>query len=195
MQGMPRRMASAMRWAFVIATSACAGGALASPTAADDAAVYRAALLPRPDDGLVFRRVVQRTTEPTPEDTGGIPERLAMHAPRLPGLDPSTVRSFLALNGQVAAVPELGDSTLSWISREAWRTMMDEEDAWRDFDRRHPRSGGITLLSRVGYSRDGAQALVYVMRACPLCGEGEYVLLARANGQWRVSARANDWNS
>jgi hypothetical protein len=195
MKGMPRWMPNAMRWAFVVAISACAGGAMEARTAVDDAAVYRAALLPKPDDGIVLRRVVQQTTEPTLEDLGGIAERLAMHARQLPGLDTSTVRSFVAFNGQVAVVPELGDSTLSWVSKKEWRSLFDGEDGGSEFFSRHPDSGGVTLLSRVGYSRDGTQALVYVVRACPLCGEGEYVLLVRANGQWRVWARANDWNS
>jgi hypothetical protein len=50
------------------------------------------------------------------------------------------------------------------------------------------------VLSRIGYSRDGAQALVYVTRACHPCGGGsDYVLLSRARGVWTVTARSDVW--
>lgn len=73
------------------------------------------------------------------------------------------MQSFFSRNRVSEPLPEV-DSTVAWIS----------------------------VLSRIGYSDDGAQALAYVTHACPLCGYGQYVLLARSGDGWTVAAAALD---
>ena len=60
--------------------------------------------------------------------------------------------------------------------------------------RAYPRDGeGVTYLrfSRVAFSRDTTQALLYVSIHCgALCGRGEFILLERTPGNtWRVRSR------
>jgi hypothetical protein len=163
----------------------------------DDVAIYRAVLAPEVDD-YVRRRVIQRTTEPVmdlPAEGLSVVRRLAMHAPGLPGLDTSTVRAFLALHREVVDLPDLGDTTLSWVSDDEWRSLVRTAQGWSTFFDRYPESGGVTLLSRIAYSADGSQALTYVARVCPLCGGSDYFLLSCVNGQWRIIARVEDWRS
>lgn len=58
---------------------------------------------------------------------------------------------------------------------------------WSAFYGRFPGSSGRVQLSRVGFSRDGATALVLVEYACgALCGGTIYAVLARTPGRWRV---------
>jgi hypothetical protein len=163
----------------------------------DDVAVYQAVLAPDVDD-YARRRVIQRTTEPVMEVPAGgqsVERRLAMQAAGLPGVDTSTVRAFLALHREVVDLPDLGDTTLSWVSQDEWRSLVRTAQGWSTFFDRYPESGGVTLLSRIAYSADGLQALTYVARACPLCGGSDYFLLSRVNGQWRITARVADWRS
>ncbi len=154
-----------------------------------DAEIYRVVL------ASAGSRIVQRSTAGPLESMGNVRERLEMHAGGLPGLDRSTIRAFLANHRIETPVPELGDSSIVWMSREEWRAFAGRRDGWAELDERYPGNAGVILLSRVGYSRDGAQVLVYVTTACPLCGSGEYVLLARGGNGWTIVARAQDWVS
>ena len=61
------------------------------------------------------------------------------------------------------------------------------EAEWEKFYDKFPNSQGIMSLSRVGFNQDGTEALVYVEDWCGwLCGEGNYVLLSKENGQWVI---------
>ncbi|HEX2081340.1 MAG TPA: hypothetical protein VHG08_26790 [Longimicrobium sp.] len=154
-----------------------------------DAAIYRVVL------ASTQSRIVQRSTAGPLESMGDVAERIAMHADALPGLDGSTIRSFLARHRMETPVPDLGDSSIVWMSREEWRAFAGRRNGWAALDERHPGNAGVILLSRVGYASDGTQALVYVTTACPLCGSGEYVLLARRGNGWTITGRAQDWVS
>jgi len=58
---------------------------------------------------------------------------------------------------------------------------------WQAFYHRFPGSSGVIHLSRVGFSRDGAWALMLVEYGCGgLCGGTIYVLLSHQSGRWRV---------
>jgi hypothetical protein len=62
---------------------------------------------------------------------------------------------------------------------------------WNAFYRRFPGSPGLVAISRVGFGRDGASALVLVEYGCGgLCGGTIYVLLAQQSGRWRVTRTA-----
>ena len=61
---------------------------------------------------------------------------------------------------------------------------------------RYPRSQGVTLLSRVGFSRDRTLAVVLdgTMRA-PLYGHGFVYLLRKVKGEWRIIEMEEKWRS
>ncbi|HEX6368075.1 MAG TPA: hypothetical protein VF006_04020 [Longimicrobium sp.] len=190
----PHRIFCASGWALALAATACAGFAPGDMLpAVDDAAVYRAVLTAERARGLI-RPLVQRTSEPVLEFGGAdLAERLAKLPIALQGLDETTVRSFLALNGHVTRIPDLRDTTVSWVSREEWRAWGYGWDQYLALDR---DSAGVIVFSRVGYSRDGTQALVYVTRPCNPCGGwSDYVLLSRTRGVWTVTDRWTEWQT
>jgi hypothetical protein len=56
---------------------------------------------------------------------------------------------------------------------------------WGDFYKKHETAWGIVQFSRIGFSRDGAQALVYFGYGCGgLCGYGGYWVMRKQNGVW-----------
>ena len=53
------------------------------------------------------------------------------------------------------------------------------------------RPTGIVTLSRVGFDPSRTQAVLYAEFYCgPECGHGEYVMLTRVDGQWRIADSA-----
>jgi hypothetical protein len=168
--------------AAVLLLAACRHGEAAPATPdGQEAEIYRAVL------ATAESRLVVRTTSAPPEFAGDARERIKMHRDELSGLDASTVRSFLERNRVSVPLPELGDGRLEMVSEEEWRAHgTSAEPRW---------NRGVMMLSRIGYSSGGTQALVYVVKACPLCGGAEYVLLTRTGDRWTVTARASDWYS
>ena len=75
--------------------------------------------------------------------------------------------------------------------RAALRAHGDPTSYWTAFYRRFPASPGLVEISRVGFGRDGASALVLVEYGCGgLCGGTIYVLLAKQSSRWRVTRTA-----
>ena len=73
------------------------------------------------------------------------------------------------------------------VERERMRREGNPTLYWHAFYRRFPGSPGLVRVSRVGFSRDGASALMLVDYGCGgLCGGTVYVLLAYQSGRWRV---------
>lgn len=71
-----------------------------------------------------------------------------------------------------------------------------ERDYWSVFYKHYPDSTGVLALSRVGFSASMDQAFVYARNTCgSLCGVGEYYLLSKKNGAWRVEAVLRLWVS
>jgi len=64
----------------------------------------------------------------------------------------------------------------------------DPQTACEQFRSEYPGLGGVVTLSRIGYSDDGAQALVHVLHEC---GPGDlraaYLTLARTGEAWQVT--------
>src|SRR5262245_38260710 len=70
------------------------------------------------------------------------------------------------------------------------------DDSWGAFRNRFGGAWGIIRLSRVGFSGDHNRALLSVSGSCgPLCGSGDFVLLQKRDGEWRVVARVMAWIS
>jgi hypothetical protein len=168
--------------ATVLLLAACRHTGAAPPTRdGQEAEIYHAVL------ARAESRLVVRTTSAPPEFVGDAMERIRMHRNELSGLNTSTVQSFLERNRVSVQLPELGDARVEMVSKEEWSAHLDgRERRW---------NRGVMMLSRIGYSSDGTQALVYVVKACPLCGGADYVLLTRTGDRWMVTATANDWNS
>jgi hypothetical protein len=64
---------------------------------------------------------------------------------------------------------------------------------WPAFYKLFPGSQGILTFSRVGFSPDGVQALLYVKNRCgDLCGGSAYVVLERHNDHWLIEKEIDE---
>jgi hypothetical protein len=67
---------------------------------------------------------------------------------------------------------------------------------WDRLELRVPRAISWLGVSQPLLSADRRDAVVYVAKHCPLCGEGRYVWLGRdEDGRWRVRAHLTTWIS
>jgi hypothetical protein len=72
----------------------------------------------------------------------------------------------------------------------------DRLDFWAKFYDKYPNSPGVIYFSNVGFNENHDQAFVYVGRTCDgLCGSGEYVLLSKADGTWKIVGEQGLWVS
>ena len=73
---------------------------------------------------------------------------------------------------------------------------------WEAFYKRYPGSLGelspayLKRVPKVGFNSRHDQAFVYVAKTCDwLCGDGEYILLAKEQGGWTVKVVQEIWVS
>ena len=65
---------------------------------------------------------------------------------------------------------------------------------WEEYYREHPGATGYISLSRVGFSPDMTQAVVYVELLCgSLCADGSYAVLSMENGEWKEAKQIHFW--
>jgi len=64
-----------------------------------------------------------------------------------------------------------------------------------DFERRFPNNLGYIAVSQPGLNLSKTEAIFYVDHFCGLCGGGNYILMRKLNGVWRVVDRHNVWVS
>ena len=82
------------------------------------------------------------------------------------------------------------------ISQEELAKIFGGNLNWSNFHKKYPDTGGFSTFSRVGFSKDGLQALVFVGWSCGgLCGEGNYYFLKKENGEWKVVTKEMVWIS
>jgi len=69
-------------------------------------------------------------------------------------------------------------------------------DGMKELQKLYPGSYGFTNLSRIGFSKDSTQALVYVGNICGgLCGSGRLFFLVKESGNWKIKLSATTWVS
>ncbi len=74
--------------------------------------------------------------------------------------------------------------------------MKDPSHFWDSFFKEREGAKGIIRVSQVGFNADKTQALVYVGYQCgDKCGQGNFVLLVKEKGQWKVNKMALTWTS
>ncbi|SRR6266496_2562550 len=58
---------------------------------------------------------------------------------------------------------------------------------WTDYYKQYPGTQGILVLSRIGFSADGKQALFYATNSCGgKCGTETYVVMQRSDTGWKL---------
>jgi hypothetical protein len=117
-------------------------------------------------------------------------------------IDSETLRDFLAKNEESKMLEKKfpADINYTFISieelKENFSYKFDGEMNWEAFHQKYPNAANIYTLSRVGFSHDGGQALVFVTNWCRfLCGEGNYYLLKKENCEWKIVNKEMTWIS
>jgi len=115
-------------------------------------------------------------------------------------LDPSVFTSFETRNQERAPIDKdrFGDISVELISERQVDEYFqpDPGKGWSRFYEDHPLAQGILLLSRVGVSADGRQALVYAGDQWDfLAGTGDFYMLERSQSGWTIKKRLNIWVS
>jgi hypothetical protein len=115
-----------------------------------------------------------------------------------PSLEQSTASEFVRVNAsrtQLAA-SAFPDSSYMVLEEVTVDDLFGPPGGWSGFYSQHPGAPGLIRVSRVGFSRDGTQALVHIEnQRSSMMGGGDFVLLERGDGFWRVVARRNNWIS
>ncbi len=112
-----------------------------------------------------------------------------------------TIDDFVARNDRRYAINnhigfQLPHRLIPDRSIEQLFTPKSRADGWLEFNRKYPKSHGILWLSRVGFSRDRNQALLYVGNQwTEAAGEGYLILLQKKAGVWNEVARSACWMS
>jgi hypothetical protein len=177
---------------FLVAVSACHGARVAQPVES----VVQAAVI----DSLIVRDTTRQIVVGDSTVSGGshfVGEDYASALKRLGPLPAGLQEDFEAKRGTIRRVDSLPAKVpmqrftaadRSYLRGQAGPISRTDYSAyWSAFFRRFPGSPGLVEISRVGFGRDGASALVHVEYGCGgLCGGTIYVLLSNKSGRWRV---------
>jgi len=192
----------ALLLAFLFVSLATTAGASppAGGPAAEEYAVYRALLnhlyQNRPDVGLLVLAdhtgcVLPGLTSPVQRD-----KMFDKAVTRLPRVDPRTLQDFRAKNqGKCPLAPRL-ELAKPYLLVSQTET---EKLGLKKLREKYPASQGLLILSRVGFSPDGAQALVYFTNGVfsQSTGRpeawGRLVLLQKNGDHWQVKKEATLW--
>jgi hypothetical protein len=140
------------------------------------------------------RVVISRTTDSGFDFTGksDMPQEM-------PGLSRELWEDYLARNDRSYPLPtdmEIGVEYVLLDDDEMSDIFTHYEDGWEEFYSRYPDSPGITTLSRVGFNRDGTEALVYMgTQLHYLAGTGNLLRLEKTDGVWKVMEEIMLWIS
>jgi hypothetical protein len=109
-------------------------------------------------------------------------------------IKPETLEDFEQKNKESFPIekkfPTKANYTL--LNKKDWGETLN----WDNFQKKIPNSVGLYIFSRVGFSKEGTQALVFVASYCgELCGKGNYYFLKKENGEWKIVSELNRWVS
>ena len=114
-------------------------------------------------------------------------------------LQPSTLGSFHEVNMRPAILDHSlpGPTRYQIVNSDQLRFVPGKDGSpWGAFEKAFPGAHGILYLSRVGFSADGTQALLYMSYSCgSMCGEGSYVVMQKRNGAWTLEREVVEWVS
>lgn len=118
------------------------------------------------------------------------------------GIHVSTIRDLqrqLSDPGRLPSGLDVGARVPVLVLEPGWWAYLEEvhrSAVWKHLHGRYPDGGGWLMLSPVGFSEDGTQAVVHVAHVQGyLCGRGHYHLLEKHGEVWRVARRAGTWIS
>lgn len=134
-----------------------------------------------------------------PKDASELFDRIVEGSPNTPGQPRATwaVHEFLLRNSQPEAIPvHRFAPQLVAVEREAFFAALNRGSGSERVAQQLGSARAFVSLSRVGFSRDGQLALIYVEVYCgALCGYGSYHVLQREEGRWRTIVEHVNWVS
>ena len=106
------------------------------------------------------------------------------------------IASYKAANKTPKVLEDKFDIPIKYelLSSTVLRAMFDAKgiEGWKTFYEKYPGSGGIVLLSAVGFSSDGSLAMVYMGHSCGgLCGGGTTHILRKIDGKWTEAGKSS----
>ncbi len=88
------------------------------------------------------------------------------------------------------SMPSVRGLSFEFLDDRRLEEIFEGPDPWG------PQGPGVFhVFSRVGFDGSGEKAVVYVMKACPLCGLGAFFLVQRADVGWTVTGSCLAWES
>jgi hypothetical protein len=118
---------------------------------------------------------------------------------QFPSISQETIDDFAAKNAKTHQLTTSFDLKLKYTippKERIEQIFKSRPDAWDEFYRQFPDSGGFIALSRAGLNSGSNQALVYLQHSCGmLCGSGHYLLLVKNDRGWVVQKKVMAWIS
>jgi hypothetical protein len=155
-----------------------------------------------PEDGKAVKRlVINQSTADAGQSC--LPSEIAQFYPRIASerLQPA----FADLQDKSKTLHQLSNKfsskyPYSMPSRKDLDRLFakDDElfDGWKNFYKQYPDSSGYLSFSRVGFNADKTMAIFFRTMSCGiLCASGDYYVLERVDGVWKVKDVFNCWMS
>lgn len=115
-----------------------------------------------------------------------------------PMLQVSTLNSFRDANAHPAPLRPRFQLSLPYelVDKGEIDAIFENNGWWTDYDKKYPDSQGFLAVSRIGFSADGKQAMLYSANSCGgKCGAGTYVVMGKVGDSWRVVKEILTWVS
>jgi hypothetical protein len=126
---------------------------------------------------------------------GGVETYLRKEAPSLRA---ATISNFHRANEKQAELALRFHLRLSYqlVSAEKIGSILQDASDWPRYYTEYPGAQGHVAVSRVGFSRDGKQALLYVSNWCGgKCATGSYVVTEKQGSAWKIAKEIFMWMS
>jgi hypothetical protein len=115
-----------------------------------------------------------------------------------PLLQASTLNSFRDANTHPAPLRPRFQLSLPYelVDKGEIDAIFENNGWWTDYYKKYPDSQGFLAVSRIGFSADGKQAMLYSANGCGgKCGAGTYVVMEKVGASWRVAKEILMWVS
>ena len=166
---------------------------------ADEYAVYAALFAEKGDDKQGTQIVLQDVTVVNDRFAGRMDQR-SLEKLFGPASTKDAIDDFVTKNRKSSVFTDqfkLNATIVLITDSDVKRLFHDSiEGGWDLFHAKYPRATSINTLSRVGFNKDRTEALVYWTYSCGgLCGQGQYVLLGKRDGHWKIEKESMTWIS
>lgn len=82
------------------------------------------------------------------------------------------------------------------VSKFELDSLIDKYDNWDKFNEKFPETHVVTFFSKVGFNKEGTQALVYMGHSCGgECGVGDIYLFSFDGTEWKMKGYERIWIS